>query len=515
MSERSATVTDHPAVDRVLDDLGVRVLVNRIIDPQRTRPILVITTGTRAPGDQLDPQRIAAGVGEQVEVAVVGTGRLTYTLRDGLPDETDVFGDAARTYPPGTAWHTRPELAPLRYARPHTDLHRLDGSHRRRPRRPACRYRPTTPPPPTPRPASAPTLRIDAPPAPCRAPAARSTPPPPPARVTPAPLLRAPAAATPRPRPGHWADPGHPSGPPPPGAARPLRVRTRRTPVAPAARPMPPRATPGYPTAAVGRPDRGRRPRPGPPPALQQRHPSRAGDIDPPPGCCPAARRRRPAPPGRHHRGRRRAARRAASWAWPRACPAHPCTEVPAGLPNKPGLIGPTRTWRHSSYCSAQRCPPGRRHPRGRRLRRGHPRQGADPGHLTGDRRPTGDRQGRGVLDGTKGAALSAHPGRRRRRRVAPGIDPNDSSTRVSLAGQVIIGGLVARFQPDHPATDPAEPIATSYQPGYLVLAQITHVGRRWATGLLRRQVESASPPTTATTTCARCSKLTTSSPSS
>ena len=74
---------------------------------------------------------------------------------------------------------------------------------------------------------------------------------------------------------------------------------------------------------------------------------------------------------------------------------------------------------------------------------------------------------------------------------VAPGIEPERLlQPGMRLTGQVIIGGLVARFQPDHPATDPAEPIAASYRPGDLVLARITHVGRHWATGLLHPQVE-------------------------
>ena len=116
----------HTPVKQVRDDLEVRMLVNRILDPERTRPVVVITTGARVPKDQVNPERIAEGAGPEVETCVVGTGRLTYALRDGLPEDADVFGDAARTYPVGMAWHDRPERAPLRFARPDTDLHRLE-----------------------------------------------------------------------------------------------------------------------------------------------------------------------------------------------------------------------------------------------------------------------------------------------------------------------------------------------------------------------------------------------------
>ena len=125
-----------PGITRVQDDLQVRVLINRIIDPERTRPVVVITTGDRIPRDQLSPERIATGIGQGVEVAMVTTGRLTYTLRDGLPDDTDVFGDAARTYPVGIAWHDRPERAPLRYAQGgHRPVPARATGHRGRPQR--------------------------------------------------------------------------------------------------------------------------------------------------------------------------------------------------------------------------------------------------------------------------------------------------------------------------------------------------------------------------------------------
>ncbi len=122
---RHATDENRPPARQVLSELDVAALASRITDPERTRVVVVVTSGTRPPADRLDANRIAAEVGPGVEVVTLPTGSLTYALERGLPDDTNVFGDAARTYPVGTAWHSRPHLSVLRFARPDTDAGRL------------------------------------------------------------------------------------------------------------------------------------------------------------------------------------------------------------------------------------------------------------------------------------------------------------------------------------------------------------------------------------------------------
>lgn len=499
MNEGSTTVVDHPTVDRVLDDLQVRVLVNRIIDPERSRPILVVTTGTRAPADQLNPNRIAAGVGDEVEVAVVGTGRLTYTLRDGLPDETDVFGDAARTYPTGTAWHARPELAPLRYARPDTDLHRLEQqviADARSALRASTRPAPVVA-QPTRKPA-APTLRVEATPGTLPgAPDPRPTPAPPtPAQAAPTPLPGATTAATP-PAVARLSGPtpARPYGTPPPAAARPAPEK-RHTAAAPRVSSAAPQGNARLPhdqpwqaqTEADGH-------------ALarhllsdQRSHPVLVIST-PSHGAAPLLDA-----DDLHHRvgsisdvvvlhnG-------PASWALAEGVP--PRTEVYGGA----GRVYPTnRGWWIDPYQAPLRfCWPA-----------DVPARVADTleddayaaatldGSLTQTTTPeTATRPATGKVDGF----LDRHNALLRLSdstqafvvvdELVPGIVPERLlQPGMHLAGRVIIGGLVGRFLPDPIANDPAAQIDKAYRPGDLALARISHIGPHTATGLLHPQVE-------------------------
>ena len=120
-----STDVNRPHARQVLSELDVAALASRITDPERTRVVVVVTSGNRPPADRLDADRIASEVGPEVEVVSLPTGSLTYALERGLPDDTNVFGDAARTFPVGTAWHIRPHLSVLRFCRPDTDAGRL------------------------------------------------------------------------------------------------------------------------------------------------------------------------------------------------------------------------------------------------------------------------------------------------------------------------------------------------------------------------------------------------------
>ncbi len=120
------SVPRNSAVRQVVTELDVAALTARIIDPERTRVVVVVTSGSRAPAQRLDARRIAAEAGPDVEVVALPTGSLTYALERGLPEDTHVFGDAARTYPVGASWHTRPHLATLRYCRAETEAHQVE-----------------------------------------------------------------------------------------------------------------------------------------------------------------------------------------------------------------------------------------------------------------------------------------------------------------------------------------------------------------------------------------------------
>ena len=115
----SATATSGPAGGGqgrpVTLDTESRVtdLAHWLLSPHRDRPVVVVTSTTPGTPPPVDPQPIATEHGDRLEVYMVVTGPLTYTLADALPPDTAVFGGGARLYPRGDAWHRNPYQAPL------------------------------------------------------------------------------------------------------------------------------------------------------------------------------------------------------------------------------------------------------------------------------------------------------------------------------------------------------------------------------------------------------------------
>lgn len=82
---------------------AVVALAQRILDLDRTRPVIALTSRPRDNHPALDPAAIRAIVGTQADVFFLRTGRLTFVLKERLPEGMDVYGGAARLWWPGVS----------------------------------------------------------------------------------------------------------------------------------------------------------------------------------------------------------------------------------------------------------------------------------------------------------------------------------------------------------------------------------------------------------------------------
>jgi hypothetical protein len=104
----TATIIDSPA--------RAKSLAEHLLDPARTRPVVVVTTATGQPGPFIDVGAIVDAVRERADVYVLPTGNITFAMSYLLPERTQVYGGAGRVYPVDRTWQRDPYAAPLRFA---------------------------------------------------------------------------------------------------------------------------------------------------------------------------------------------------------------------------------------------------------------------------------------------------------------------------------------------------------------------------------------------------------------
>ncbi len=131
-----------PAARRI-DASRVPFLVARLFSATRKVPAVAVTTSATTGEPHLDPDALAADVGEAAEVYLIPTGEATWALSAALPEKLDVYGGAVRIWWPGLTRETSPYDHPLLFARS-----REDGEQGRR--RVLAAIRPTPPPAPAP-----------------------------------------------------------------------------------------------------------------------------------------------------------------------------------------------------------------------------------------------------------------------------------------------------------------------------------------------------------------------------
>ncbi|BDZ55337.1 hypothetical protein [Agromyces marinus] len=117
-------------VERVATPDQAEHLAARILDPGRTRPLVVVSTPHASTGSDaeasppLDPERVLDEVGDVADVVVLPTGELSRRVDDLLPDMLQVYGGAGRSYPVGLAADPDWRRSPLRF--PHNPARAVD-----------------------------------------------------------------------------------------------------------------------------------------------------------------------------------------------------------------------------------------------------------------------------------------------------------------------------------------------------------------------------------------------------
>ncbi|MEH0110785.1 hypothetical protein V6N00_13825 [Tersicoccus sp. MR15.9] len=86
-----------------------------LTDPLRERAVVVVSVN----GDEVaffDPERVAREVGSGAQVYLLATRAVAYDFGELMPADANVYGGAARVYPPGADWLADLHRAPLHFA---------------------------------------------------------------------------------------------------------------------------------------------------------------------------------------------------------------------------------------------------------------------------------------------------------------------------------------------------------------------------------------------------------------
>nr|WP_274637370.1 hypothetical protein [Microbacterium bovistercoris] len=84
----------------------------------RDRPLVVLSTDPATDELAVDVEDVRSGVGDLADVVVIRTGRATWALDQHLPDRTQVYGGAGRSYPVDFGSDPDWSRAPLRFPGP-------------------------------------------------------------------------------------------------------------------------------------------------------------------------------------------------------------------------------------------------------------------------------------------------------------------------------------------------------------------------------------------------------------
>lgn len=96
-------------------------LARHLLDPTRTRPVVLVSIPVGRTQPWADVDELHASLADQCTITTITTGTATRALAAQLPHGCEAYGGAARVYPPGTAWLTNWDAAPLRFAADPTD----------------------------------------------------------------------------------------------------------------------------------------------------------------------------------------------------------------------------------------------------------------------------------------------------------------------------------------------------------------------------------------------------------
>lgn len=115
-ASRVAPIRPTPGLHLADTAAHVEALADHLLDPDRDRPVAVVTIPTNRVEAWISPQDIVEASGPAAEVHVLATGPRTFQLTDRLTQLAGVYGGAGRVYDVGQRWLEDPYLSPLRFA---------------------------------------------------------------------------------------------------------------------------------------------------------------------------------------------------------------------------------------------------------------------------------------------------------------------------------------------------------------------------------------------------------------
>ena len=84
---------------KVLEATDVEAWVREVLlNPQRERPVVAVTTRPRTGSTWLEPTEVAAALKGAADVVCLETGEATWELAEVLPARLDVYGGAVRVW---------------------------------------------------------------------------------------------------------------------------------------------------------------------------------------------------------------------------------------------------------------------------------------------------------------------------------------------------------------------------------------------------------------------------------
>jgi len=90
-------------------------LARHLLDPERSHPVVLVTRAAGQAAPYVDVGSLTEPLQGLAEVWELPTGPLSWAFAHAMPPLCDVYGGAARVYPPGRAWASDPYAAPLRF----------------------------------------------------------------------------------------------------------------------------------------------------------------------------------------------------------------------------------------------------------------------------------------------------------------------------------------------------------------------------------------------------------------
>ena len=90
-------------------------LARYLLDPGRPLPVVVVTSAAGQLAPYLEMDALAENLRGLADLCEMPTGPVSWAFTRQMPEMCDVYGGAARVYPPGDGWTRDPYAAPLRF----------------------------------------------------------------------------------------------------------------------------------------------------------------------------------------------------------------------------------------------------------------------------------------------------------------------------------------------------------------------------------------------------------------